>query len=438
MDELLEHTDLLTIHLHVLNGHLRYEPALTIIPKLQCTRCGNRDPELFYTYDCFRCKQPCTYCRSCIMMGRSGSCAVFVTATTAFSPQQNPHTLAWKGTLSPAQQQASTFLVNQINSEVKECLLWAVCGAGKTEMLFDAIHHSLNDNKRVLIATPRADVVRELVPRLNAAFPGTDIAMLFGGSDDRFKNASLTVSTTHQLLRFYHAFDLTIIDEVDAFPYDHDPKLRYAVKQATKPDALVAYVTATPDQRMQSKAIGGMLPHVKVPRRFHGHPLPEPTFQWAMSWRKTASKGRLPSAVEYWLKTVLLEKKQVFLFVPSIRILRAILPYVQERFPNTAGVYSEDDERREKVKAFREGKTRLLLTTTILERGVTVKGVQVGVLGADDGVFTESALVQMAGRVGRSPDEHGGQVVFFHDGKTRAMVEARNHIRMMNREKVEE
>ncbi|MDG3045198.1 hypothetical protein OE903_19940 [Bacillus sp. B6(2022)] len=45
-----------------------------------------------------------------------------------------------------------------------------------------------------------------------------------------------------------------------------------------------------------------------------------------------------------------------------------------------------------------------MVTTTILERGVTIQDVQVGVLGAESPIFTESALVQISGRAGRHPD----------------------------------
>ncbi|PDY12247.1 DNA/RNA helicase, partial [Bacillus cereus] len=48
-------------------------------------------------------------------------------------------------------------------------------------------------------------------------------------------------------------------------------------------------------------------------------------------------------------------------------------------------------------------------------------------------IFSESALVQIAGRVGRSFEEPYGEVIYFHYGKTEAMVRAKNHIRSMNK-----
>ena len=43
-----------------------------------------------------------------------------------------------------------------------------------------------------------------------------EIALLHGESEPYFRTP-LVVATTHQLLKFYHAFDLLIVDEVDAF-----------------------------------------------------------------------------------------------------------------------------------------------------------------------------------------------------------------------------
>src|SRR5699024_11776304 len=75
----------------------------------------------------------------------------------------------------------------------------------------------------------------------------------------------------------------------------------------------------------------------------------------------------------------------------------------------------------------------ILLTTTILERGVTFPSVDVAVLDAGHDVFDEAALVQIAGRAGRSPDDPDGEVVFFHDGKTESIVDAVRSIKTMDK-----
>ncbi len=49
-----------------------------------------------------------------------------------------------------------------------------------------------------------------------------------------YSRSPLVIATTHQLLKFYQAFDLLIVDEVDAFPYVDNPVLYHAVEQAVK------------------------------------------------------------------------------------------------------------------------------------------------------------------------------------------------------------
>jgi len=76
---------------------------------------------------------------------------------------------------------------------------------------------------------------------------------------------------------------------------------------------------------------------------------------------------------------------------------------------------------------------RVVVTTTILERGVTVPQADCLVLAADHAVFDEAALVQIAGRVGRAADDPTGRVWFVAERPTAAQRRARAHIRAMNR-----
>ncbi len=79
----------------------------------------------------------------------------------------------------------------------------------------------------------------------------------------------------------------------------------------------------------------------------------------------------------------------------------------------TTFVHAEDSKREEKVELFRRKEIDILFTTTILERGVTFPAIDVAVLHAGHDVFDEAALVQIAGRAGRSPQDPTGEVLFF-------------------------
>ncbi|WP_110112727.1 DEAD/DEAH box helicase [Bacillus sp. CGMCC 1.16541] len=420
------------IHEHYKQGYITYRKGIVQHPFLTCQRCGNEDVQRFSSFDCARCGQHCQYCRACIMMGRVSECTPLISWCGPFVPHnEDVHELHWKGELSPAQQVASDAVVVAIE-KAESLLVWAVCGAGKTELLFQGIESALQKGKRVCIATPRTDVVLELAPRIQQAFPHANAIALYGGSPNRHVYAPLVIATTHQLFRFYEAFDVVIVDEVDAFPYSMDHTLQYAVQHAQKTKATVIYLTATPNEAWQKEVNENKRKAVTIPARYHRHPIPVPEFVWCGNWRKKVKKECLPTALERWLQTRIHENKACFVFVPRIDVLDAVVQLIKVMGVTSEGVHAEDPNRKENVQKFRNRQVDVLVTTTILERGVTVPNVDVAVLGAEDEIFTESALVQIAGRVGRSADYPTGDVTFFHYGKTNEMVKAKNHILNMN------
>lgn len=434
------------LYTHYENGFLIFRKGIVFEKKsAKCRRCGNTDQRYFASFYCSRCREVCTYCRKCLMMGRVSTCTPLL-SWAAEPPQfqieslpnseHHPASLIWEGTLSPGQETASSRVAEAIGNN-QDLLVWAVCGAGKTEVLFAGIERALKENKRLCIATPRTDVVLELTPRLRKVFPGITTASLYGGSEERHTYAPLTISTTHQLLRFYKAFDTIILDEVDAFPYSVDETLQYAVRNARKDSSAMIYLTATPDRKWQRESRTGKRAFVTIPARYHRHPLPVPRFVWCGNWQNLLRKNKLPANVLQWLKERLASDKQALLFVPKIALFEKILPIIRSLHTDIETVHAEDPERKEKVQKMRDKKILFLVTTTILERGVTFPNLDVAVLGAEDHIFTESALVQIAGRVGRSAQYPKGDIVFFHYGRTEAMVRARKQIISMNKEAVE-
>lgn len=410
--------------------HVTSTPAVT---DQGCQRCGNADPTLFGLTTLRNSDQATIYCRKCIQMGRMTSTEKLFTWKGP-SPVTEPsnHTLSWNGTLSNAQQPASTKIVNTMQQN-DSLLVWAVCGAGKTELLFEAIYQALQQGKRVCLTTPRTDVILELAPRLKEVFPNTPIAVLYGGTEDRDMWAPLVLATTHQLLRYHQAFDFMIVDEVDAFPYTMDESLQRAVENARKQPSAIAWLSATPSAKWKRECQMGTRNHVLIPARYHGHPIPVPTFTWIGRWQNTFQKGKIPRPLIQWIEKRINAKAPMLLFFPSIATLEQALPLIQKYFPiPIQGVHSQDPTRKEKVADLRTNDTQLLLTTTILERGVTIPRVDVAVIGAESPIFTEAALVQIAGRVGRKAEHPTGECRLFHFGKSFSMVQAKRHIEKMN------
>ncbi|KUP04472.1 hypothetical protein Q75_15325 [Bacillus coahuilensis p1.1.43] len=392
-----------------------------------CQRCGNNQ---MASFPCIICQTQCSYCRHCIDMGRVTSCQPLYKwsgADVLWEPSKRSR-LTWDGTLSSPQQEASDQVVRTIVSK-GSLLVWAVCGAGKTEVTFKGIDRALMRGDRVCFATPRTDVVLELAPRLRRAFKGIEVAALYGGGEDMGKATQLVVTTTHQLYRFKQAYDTMIVDEIDAFPYSYDRSLQHAVQAARKSTSALIQLTATPSKHQIRTH-----PFIRIPARFHGYPLPLPEFKWCGNWQKSIEKERIPRVILQWVNQRLMDQTPIMLFFPSIKHMLAALPLFQQLNRHCLSVHAEDRERKEKVMKLREGRCPLLLTTTILERGVTISGVDVGVVGAEDDQFTESALVQIAGRVGRKKESPAGNVTFFHFGKSLAMERAYLHIDDMNNE----
>ncbi|PEK04152.1 DNA/RNA helicase [Bacillus wiedmannii] len=405
--------------------------------KYMCQRCGNIEQRLFASFLCKRCSKVCTYCRKCITMGRVSECAVLIRGIAERKGEKGINSLQWNGTLSTGQDLAAQGVIEAIKKK-DSFFIWAVCGAGKTEMLFYGMEEALRKGERVCIATPRTDVVLELAPRLQKVFPNVNVASLYGGSEDRDKDAALVVATTHQLLRYYRAFHVMIVDEIDAFPYHADQMLQYAVQQAMKEKAARIYLTATPDEKWKRNFRNGKQKGIIISGRYHRHPLPVPLFCWCGNWKKSLHQKKIPRFLLQWLEMYVSKKYPIFLFVPHVRYIEELSLILKTLDPRIDGVHAEDPMRKEKVAAFRKGEIPLLVTTTILERGVTVKNLQVAVLGAEEEIFSESALVQIAGRAGRSFEEPYGEVVYFHCGKTEAMVHAKRHIQSMNKKAKEQ
>ncbi len=374
------------------------------------------------------------YCPHCINLGRVSTLNKFYHV-----PEPNQFTiiepvLTWKGELSPLQQQASEKISQGMAAHVQQ-LLWAVTGAGKTEMMFAGIAAAIKRGERIGIASPRVDVCLELFPRLKAAFANCDIALLHGRQELPYHYAQLTICTTHQLLRFYHAFDNLIIDEVDAFPYAANASLLYATKQAIKENGGCLYLTATPGDALLREIKSKRLVVNYLPLRYHGHLLPQIKVRLAFGWRRRLERQKLPPQVIQQLQETLREGHRFLLFVPHIADLALVEAALRHSFTTFrfATVHASNPERLEKVQKMRDGDYDFLVTTSILERGVTFPEIDVYVLGADDPVFSSSALVQIAGRAGRAQSRPTGRVVFWINSNCRQVNQAISQVKYLNR-----
>ncbi|MEL1133607.1 helicase-related protein [Desulfitobacterium sp. THU1] len=342
--------------------------------------------------------------------------------------------------LSKAQRLASQDILKYVQGDStsecveREILLWAACGAGKTEVCFPATAWALERGKRVLFAAPRQDVIHDVAPRLQEDFPDLQVSVLTGISPEHFASSHLVIATTHQILRFYQAFDVIFLDEMDAFPYYGNNALAWGIQQALRLGGKIVYLTATPTTESLDKVRRGKMGLIRIPARHHRRAIPMP------EWRKVSEAleperfSRHPSLkVWEWLKESV-QLGPILIFVPKISWVNSWVDLLQSEFPEwtIAGSYSSDPARREKVDGLRRRKYDAFVCTSILERGITIPDAQVVVLQADHELFDVRALVQMAGRVGRTQENPTGSALFLAAGKTPGMEKAMAWIREQN------
>ena len=393
--------------------------------KLFCQRCNSSILEEWYL------PIGAYYCRECLLMKRVRSDQALYYFQQEDFPKQD--VLKWRGQLTPFQEKVSEGLIQAVDKQ-EPTLVHAVTGAGKTEMIYQVVAKVINNGGAVCLASPRIDVCLELYKRLQNDF-ACEIALLHGESEPYFRTP-LVVATTHQLLKFHHAFDLLIVDEVDAFPYVDNTMLYYAVKNSVKEDGLRIFLTATSTDELDKKVRTGELKRLSLPRRFHGNPLIIPKPVWLSDFNRCLEKNQLLTKLKTYIEKQRRTGYPLLIFASEIKKGEKLKEILKEQYPNEniGFVSSVTEDRLEQVQAFRDGELTILISTTILERGVTFPCVDVFVVEANHRLFTKSSLIQIGGRVGRSMDRPTGELLFFHDGLNASIKKAIKEIKQMNKE----
>ena len=373
-----------------------------------CPICGNTDSR----YIGIRNSQP--YCRKCIAFRGQEATNEYIAWDTA------EYTLNYD--LSEDQKRLSNQLVENYKNGI-DSLVYAVCGSGKTEICLEIIRYCIENSLRVGFAVPRRDVCIELFYRYNDIFKENIITAVYGGHT-RYIEGDLVVLTTHQLFRYENYFDLLIMDEIDAFPFKGSDILKVFFKRAVKKNYVL--LTATPSKEMLEyfKKPGKAL--LELFSRFHGHPLPVPR---VIKGSTLYLNYKLIKETSRLLKNF----KQIFIFVPTIDLSIKLYRFLSMFFPSGGYINSRCENRDEIIKRFRVKKYRYLVTTAVLERGVTVKDLQVIVYRSDHPIYDSHALIQIAGRVGRKKEAPEGEVIFLARENNKEMQRAVAEIHAANK-----
>ena len=372
-----------------------------------CPRCGNSDPRFLGH------KNGEVYCRKCISF--RGEEAL----EKKGSPKNVVLSLDYR--LSKEQETLSKQIIENYDKGI-DTLVYAVCGSGKTEISYGIIARSMARGLRVGFALPRRDVVIELYYRLKSAFPHNSIVAVYGGNTTRLEGDCI-ILTTHQLYRYPNYFDLLVMDEIDAFPFKGNDVLIAMYKRSLKGHCVM--MSATPSEAVikEFKTEGHAILELRT--RFHKHPIPVPKtitvpsiFQLLFVIRRLRVYGK--------------EGKPCLIFVPTVEDAELLFQKLSMFVKGGDYVSSKRRTREAIISKFKKGGYSYLVTTAVLERGVTVKGVQVVVYGADDPIYDSAALIQIAGRVGRKKGAEDGDVFFLAKEESKSMRKAIKEIQFCN------
>ena len=181
-----------------------------------CEKCGNSNSK----YIGFINEKP--YCRLCLSFNGKNGRFHYILPNS-----DSKEELSYE--LSEDQEKIATG-VKEAFINHKNSLIYAVCGAGKTELVYRTIAYALSVGLQVGFTIPRKDVVIELEERIKSAFPNNSVVSVYGGHTSILE-ADIIILTCHQLYRYEKYFDLLIIDETDAFPYQGNDVLHTFFKK---------------------------------------------------------------------------------------------------------------------------------------------------------------------------------------------------------------
>lgn len=376
---------------------------------MACKKCGNRNPEYFGIR-----KNGERYCRLCLSFNGEA-------ASVNPDLKERKAEVALSYSLSGEQKEISARLLKSYR-ENRDSLIYAVCGAGKTELVYATMAYALSKGRQVGFTVPRRDVVIELEERIKEAFPSFKVVSVYKDHTDDLVG-DIVVLTTHQLYRYENYFDLLIIDEADAFPFRNQPVLHAFFHLSVKGNYIM--MSATPSREMKDEIRDRNGTYLTLMRRYHHHPLIVP---------KATVFPFFPEALVLF-ELLKFQRKHLptLVFTPTIDECERLFRIVGKMIRRGNFVHSERANRSEIIAGFKRGEYDFLVTTSVLERGVTLKNLQVIVFHADSEIYDDRTLIQISGRVGRKIDAWSGEAIFLCNRKTAEIRDSIKEIEEANR-----
>jgi ATP-dependent DNA helicase RecG len=270
-------------------------------------------------------------------------------------------------------------------------------GSGKT-LVFLLVAASYADNgNRVAIMVPSDLVARQVFSQCQLRFPELMPALIVAGVESPADESKILIGTQALLHREIGSFDLVIIDEQHKFSVE---QRNYLVG----PDTHVIEASATPIPRSLALALFDGWIEAKI----LGAPVDK-----TINSELLVKTVRQP-VVQAVKSAIERGEKVVFLYASvhggDSSCVKAA-ERLAEHFPGLVGVVHgklKADKKDAAMQLFRDGKTQILVSSTVIEVGVDVPGITVLVVNQADR-FGVAQLHQIRGRLVRN----GGTGHFF-------------------------
>lgn len=289
-------------------------------------------------------------------------------------------------------------------------LLQGDVGSGKTVVAALAMYAACTAGMQAAIMVPTEILAEQHLESLSQLFPELSIVLLTGSMRAVARRTALAaiesgevdmIVGTHALIQDsvnYHCLGLVVTDEQHRFGVKQRRLLR---EKGDNPDVLM--MTATPIPRtLAITSFGDMdvsiinqLPAGRKPivTRWVKHE----QFSVVLTWlEKELAKG-----AQVYVVSPLIEESETLDLKNAIALEAELAAYFKEK-ARVVLLHGQmkNDEKDVIMQDFKEGKTDILVSTTVIEVGVNVPNATVMVI-MDADRFGLSQLHQLRGRVGR-------------------------------------
>ena len=316
-----------------------------------------------------------------------------------------------------------------------DCILQSQSGTGKTGTYLLGIMNNISDNEKSIIISPTRELAKQIydVAIEIAKYSKLKVGLYIGGSNinedfKNIKNCNIIIGTIGRVNHIfqkkkylYNYVKIFVCDEADNIFDNNVNKDIYNIISSIKNETQKILISATLNNYVFS-----------VSEKFLENPI-------KILLKKTEIAVDLIS--QFYIDTEVEESKldvfldlyniisttQAIIFCNTIRKVEWLTNELTEKNFAITAIHSKmsQDERNEIVNEFRDGKTRLLLTTDLLARGIDIP--QVNLVINYDLPINKETYIHRIGRCGR----------FGKKGVSISMVKMNdsNEVRILNKMK---